>query len=71
MPEENHEKDMDQVLLHFKHKVIEYQMKIVKDKLKESIENQNERSIDKYIRMQQRLIEIRKSLDDELRRVVL
>ena len=71
MPEENYEKDMDQVLLHFKHKVIEYQMKIVKNKLKESIENQNEGSIDKYIRMQQRLIEIRKSLDDELRRVVL
>ncbi|NBB89377.1 MAG: DNA primase [Bacteroidetes bacterium] len=71
MPEENHEKDMDQVLLHFKHKVIEYQMNIVKDKLKESIANQNERNTDKYIRMQQKLIEIRKQLDNELRRVVL
>jgi len=71
MPEENHEMDMEQVLLHFKHKVIEYQMKVVKDKLSEAIESRNELDTDKYIRVQQQLIEIRKSLDFELRRVVL
>ncbi|NBB89519.1 MAG: DNA primase [Bacteroidetes bacterium] len=71
MPEENHEQDMSQVLLHFKHKVIEYQMKVVKEKLSESIEMRNEQDTDKYIRMQQQLIAIRKTLDDELRRVVL
>jgi|SRR6056297_906925 len=71
MPEENHEQDMEQVLLHFKHKVIEYQMKVVKEKLSESIETRNEQDTDKYIRMQQHLIEIRKTLDEELRRVVL
>jgi DNA primase len=71
MPEENYEQDMKQVLLHFKHKVIEYQMKVVKEKLAESIEHRNEADTDKYIRMQQQLIEIRRTLDNELRRVVL
>jgi len=71
MPEENFEQDMKQVLLHFKHKVIEYQMKVVKEKLSESIEERKEQDTDKYIRMQQQLIEIRKELDNELRRVVL
>jgi len=71
MPEENFEKDMIQAVSHFKQKVLEYQMGIVKEKLSESIENRDDQATDKYIKIQQHLIEIRKNLANSLGRVVL
>ncbi len=71
MPEENFEKDMIQAVSHFKQKVIEYQMSIVKKKLSESIEKRDDQATDKYIKIQQHLIEIRRNLANSLGRVVL
>jgi hypothetical protein len=46
-------------------------MGIVKEKLSESIENRDDQATDKYIKIQQHLIEIRKNLANSLGRVVL
>jgi hypothetical protein len=71
MPEENYHMDTFLVVNHFKQKKIEELIEQNKAKLTQNFETGNEEGVNKCLAVQKQLIEIRKEVNEHLRRVVL
>lgn len=71
MPEENYYTDTFLAVNHFKQKKIEEMIKQNQDKLSTHFKNDDEEGVNKCLAVQKHLIEIRKEVNEHLRRVVL